>query len=73
MTSGQPSVEALAAVAGAPPDIGPDTGPASAVPDAGALTALALQALGAATDAKSARAMVVRELQAAKTEATAAF
>lgn len=66
-------MEAHAAVAGAPPDIGPDTGPASAVPDAGALTALALQALGAATDAKSARAMVVRELQAAKTEATAAF
>lgn len=62
-------MEAHAAAAGAPPD----TGPAGAVPDASALTGLALRALGEATDAKTARALVVRELRAAKAEATAAF
>lgn len=62
-------MEAHAAVAGTPSD----TGSAYPVPDAGALTAFVLQSLGAATDAKAARALAVRTLQDARTEAAAAF
>ncbi|WP_374392490.1 [protein-PII] uridylyltransferase [Tabrizicola sp.] len=43
------------------------------VPDAGALTARILSRLQGATDPKTARALVVQDLQAAKAEATAAF
>jgi [protein-PII] uridylyltransferase len=55
------------------PAVPTKAGSAYSVPDAKALTARVLNALHGPTDPKSARAIVVRELQAAKAEATAAF
>jgi [protein-PII] uridylyltransferase len=49
------------------------TGPAYLVPDATALTSRVLASLESAADAKSARALTVRDLQAAKVEASAGF
>ena len=62
-------MEVLAAV----PAVQLSVGSAYPVPDAKALAARALDGLGPTADAKSARARVVRELQAAKAEAMTAF